>query len=151
MLNVARAQDIEKGEVVLHEGDSGDSLFAILNGRFVVTRAGQPITWLERGSHFGEMALFNNRPRTATITAGERSRVLIMDRARFNELIKKEPLLGVKLLWAFSQVLSLRLDETSVQLYGLVPAERSDTAVNAPFKGDTLPYGIGRVSDAPDD
>jgi CRP-like cAMP-binding protein len=80
------------------------------------------------------MALFNNRPRSATIEALERSRVLVMDRSRFNELIRKEPQLGVKLLWAFAQVLSLRLDETSVQLYGSVGGER-DTDVTAPFKG----------------
>jgi PPM family protein phosphatase len=145
VLNVARAQEVEKGEVVLREGEPGDSLYAIIDGKFVVTRAGQPITWLERGSHFGEMALFNSRPRSATITALQRSRVLVMDRGRFNELIQKEPQLGIKLLWAFSQVLSLRLDETSVQLYGAVDAERLDTAVNAPFKGDTLPYGMLRA------
>ena len=151
VLNVARAQEVEKGEVVLREGEAGESLYAILEGKFVVTRGGQPICWLERGAHFGEMALFNNRPRSATITTLEKARVLIMDRARFNELITKEPQLGVKLLWAFSQVLSLRLDETSVQLYGAIKPDR-DTAVNAPFRGDTLPYGlVGRMADKPDD
>jgi serine/threonine protein phosphatase PrpC len=134
VLNVVRAQQCEKGEVVLREGEPGDSLYAILEGKFVVTRGGQPITWLQAGTHFGEMALFNNRPRSATIEALERSRVLVMERARFNELVRKEPQLGVKLLWAFSQVLSLRLDETSVALYGSVASER-DTDVTTPFKG----------------
>lgn len=135
VLNVVRAQQCEKGEIVVREGEPGDSLYAILEGKFVVTRGGQPITWLQAGTHFGEMALFNNRPRSATIEALERSRVLVMDRARFNELVRKEPQLGVKLLWAFSQVLSLRLDETSVALYGTVGAER-DTDVTTPFKGE---------------
>ncbi len=134
VLNVVRAQECDKGEVVLREGEPGDSLYAILDGKFVVTRGGQPIAWLEAGTHFGEMALFNNRPRSATIEALERSRVLVMERVRFNELIRKEPQLGVKLLWAFAQVLSLRLDETSVQLYGSVTQER-DTDVTMPFKG----------------
>lgn len=135
VLNVVRAQQCEKGEVVLREGEPGDSLYAILEGKFVVTRGGQPITWLQAGTHFGEMALFNNRPRSATIEALERSRVLVMERARFNELVRKEPQLGVKLLWAFAQVLSLRLDETSVALYGTVASER-DTDVTTPFKGE---------------
>jgi serine/threonine protein phosphatase PrpC/CRP-like cAMP-binding protein len=140
VLNVARAQQIEKNEVVLREGEPGESLFAILEGKFVVTRSGQPICWLEAGSHFGEMALFNNRPRSATITALQKARTLVIERPRFNELIRKEPQLGVKLLWAFAQVLSLRLDETSVQLYGNVPSDKRDTDVNTPFKGDTLPF-----------
>ena len=33
----------------------------------LVTSGGQPISWLQAGTHFGEMALFNNRPRSATI------------------------------------------------------------------------------------
>ncbi|HEY4220104.1 MAG TPA: cyclic nucleotide-binding domain-containing protein, partial [Myxococcota bacterium] len=134
VLNVVRAQQIEKAEVVLREGEPGESLYAILDGKFVVTRGGQAISYLQAGTHFGEMALFNNRPRSATIEALERSRVLVMERARFNELVRKEPQLGVKLLWAFAQVLSLRLDETSVQLYGAVSSER-DTDVTTPFKG----------------
>lgn len=149
VLNVVRGQDIDKGEVVVKEGEPGDSLYAILEGKFVVKRAGQAITWLQRGSHFGEMALFNNRPRSATIEAIERARVLVMDRARFNELIRKEPLLGVKLLWAFAQVLSLRLDETSVQLYGSVGGEH-DTDVTTPFRGGgaaAAPAGAGTDSD----
>jgi serine/threonine protein phosphatase PrpC len=136
VLNIVRPQQCEKGEVILKEGEQGDALFAILDGKFVVTRAGQPITWLQRGTHFGEMALFNNRPRSATVEALEKSRVLVMERARFNELIRKEPQLGVKLLWAFSQVLSLRLDDTSVALYGAVKSER-ETDVTTPFKGDS--------------
>ncbi|MCC7072769.1 MAG: cyclic nucleotide-binding domain-containing protein [Deltaproteobacteria bacterium] len=134
VLNVVRAQEIAKGEVVLREGEPGDSLFAILEGKFVVSRAGQAITWLATGAHFGEMTLFNNRPRSATIEAIEKSRVLVMERERFVELLQKEPQLGVKLLWTFAQVLSLRLDETSVQLYGAVQADTRDTDLTTPFK-----------------
>ena len=134
VLNVVRVQEIEKGEVVLREGEPGDSLFAILEGKFVVTRSGQAVTWLTTGTHFGEMTLFNNRPRSATIEALEKSRVLVMDRARFVELLQKEPMLGVKLLWAFAQVLSLRLDEASLQLYGAVPTDTKDTDLTTPFQ-----------------
>lgn len=134
VLNVVRAQEVEKGEVVLREGEPGDSLYAILEGKFVVMRSGQPVTWLASGAHFGEMTLFNNRPRSATIEALEKSRVLVMDRARFVELLQKEPQLGVKLLWAFAQVLSLRLDEASLQLYGAVPTDTRDTDLTTPFQ-----------------
>ena len=134
VLNVVRAQEVEKGEVVLREGEPGDSLYAILDGKFVVMRSGQAVTWLSAGSHFGEMTLFNNRPRSATIEALERSRVLVMERGRFVELLQKEPQLGVKLLWAFAQVLSLRLDEASLQLYGAVPSDTRDTALTTPFQ-----------------
>ena len=134
ILHIVRVQKCEQGDVIMREGEAGNSLFAILQGKFVVTRAGRPITWLQRGSHFGEMALFNNRPRSATIEAIERSRLLVIERDRFNDLVRKEPLLGVKLLWAFAQVLSLRLDETSIALYGSGSAR--DTDVSQPFPKD---------------
>lgn len=134
ILHIVRVQKCEQGDVIMREGEAGNSLFAILQGKFVVTRAGRPITWLQRGSHFGEMALFNNRPRSATIEAIERSRLLVIERDRFNDLVRKEPLLGVKLLWAFAQVLSLRLDETSIALYGSGSAR--DTDVSPPFPKD---------------
>ena len=134
ILHIVRVQKCEQGDVIMREGEAGNSLFAILHGKFVVTRAGRPITWLQRGSHFGEMALFNNRPRSATIEAIERSRLLVIERDRFNDLVRKEPLLGVKLLWAFAQVLSLRLDETSIALYGSGSAR--DTDVSQPFPKD---------------
>jgi len=130
ILNVVRATDYATGEVILREGEHGECLYAILDGSFAVTRGGKPIAALGAGAHFGEMALFNNRLRSATVTAREPSQVLVMERERFNELVRKEPQLGVKVLWAVAQVLSLRLDETSVQLYGPV----TDTALSAPFQ-----------------
>jgi CRP-like cAMP-binding protein len=78
------------------------------------------------------MALFNNRPRSATITAVSPGRLLVMERGRFNELLKQEPQLGVKLLWCFAQVLSLRLDDVSGQLAGSQVA--FDAQITSPFK-----------------
>lgn len=117
VLNVARVCNVARGEQVVREGEPGDAFFTILSGNFVVSRAGQLITSLRAGSHFGEMALFDNRPRSATVEATESSSILVMDRASARELVHKEPGLGVKMLWAFAQVLSQRLDDTSVQLY----------------------------------
>lgn len=125
VLNVVRTVTVERGEVVVREGEPGDSFFTIVTGNFMVKRGGTLVTNLRAGAHFGEMALFNNRPRTATIEAVERSTILVMDRASANDLVTKEPALGVKLLWSFAQVLATRLDETSVQLYGATTQRRS--------------------------
>ena len=80
------------------------------------------------------MGLFNNRPRSATVKALTDSRLLVIERARFNELLKKEPQLGVKLLWCFAQVLSLRLDDASGLLYGMPGGVGFETEVTSPFK-----------------
>ena len=73
---------------------------------------------LHPGVHFGEMALVDQSPRSATVRARDATRVLVIGRKQFYTLIRKEPVLAVKLLWSFVQVLSHRLRETNEQLQG---------------------------------
>ncbi len=110
------------GETVIEEGSPGDSIYIVLDGRLAVHRAGQHVTDLETGTHFGEMALLNARPRSASVVASTPARLMVISRDRFNDLVRREPTLGVKLLWSFAQVLSLRLDQTTDALYGNAPA-----------------------------
>jgi CRP-like cAMP-binding protein len=57
------------------------------------------------------MALLNQRPRSATVRALERTRVLRLDRTSFHTLMSREPTISSKFLWKFAQTLSLRLDD----------------------------------------
>src|SRR5262245_3352456 len=71
----------EPGEVIIREGDAGDSLFLIGTGSVEVVLAdahGQPIplSVMLRGETFGEMGLFERRPRCATVRARESCVVL---------------------------------------------------------------------------
>ena len=134
MLSIVRAMDVAAGEVVIREGEGSDALYAILDGRMEIERGGSAIRSLLPGEHFGEMALFNSRPRSATVTALTPGRLLVMERSRFNELVKKEPQLGVKLLWCFAQVLSLRLDDISGMVAGNSGTNGFDSEVTSPFK-----------------
>jgi serine/threonine protein phosphatase PrpC len=134
VLSIVRAVDVAKGEVVIREGEGSDALYAILDGRMEISRSETPIRSLLPGEHFGEMALFNNRPRSATVTALSAGRLLVMERHRFNELVKKEPQLGVKLLWCFAQVLSLRLDDVSGMLFGSSGPAGFEGEITSPFK-----------------
>lgn len=134
VLSVVRSIDVKNGEVIIREGESSDALYAILDGRMEISRAGSAIRSLLAGEHFGEMALFNSRPRSATVTALTPGRLLVMERHRFNELVKREPGLGVKLLWCFAQVLSLRLDDISGLMYGSAGSSGFEGEVTSPFK-----------------
>jgi hypothetical protein len=63
------------------------------------------------------------------------SRLLVIERSKFNDLVRKEPVLGVKLLWSLAQVLSYRLDETSDLLVGArgEHGDHNDLDTLAPF------------------
>jgi serine/threonine protein phosphatase PrpC len=132
VLSIVRAIDVEPDQVIMREGETSDALYAILKGHIEVERGGTSIRVLQAGEHFGEMALFNARPRSATVRAKTTARLLVVERARFNELLKKEPQLGIKLLWSFAQVLSLRLDDATSMLYGLQHGFEAE--ITSPFK-----------------
>lgn len=118
VLNITAVEQHDSGTTIIKEGDSGEELYVILAGRAVVSRQGKEIVELNPGLHFGEMALVDQSPRSATVTAREATRVLVLQRRGFYTLIRKEPVLAVKLLWSFVQVLSRRLRETNEQLSG---------------------------------
>ncbi len=135
VLNVVRTEEIEAGRTVIREGERSDALYAILHGTLRVERDGHLVRTMTAGDHFGEMALFNNRPRSATVHAQTGCGLLMMELARFNELLRTEPALSVKLLWCFAQVLSLRLDDVTGMLYDDAdgPSDVAEELKNAPF------------------
>jgi PPM family protein phosphatase len=119
VLNVTTVREYAPGEEVIKEGTPGDEMFILLRGKIRLHKNDAFITHLAPGSHIGEMALVDRRqPRSASATAEERSRVLILKRSDFYEIIRKEPQLSVKLLWAFTQVLAERLRKTTADLSG---------------------------------
>jgi serine/threonine protein phosphatase PrpC len=118
VLNITYLETYDAGQTVIKEGEAGEELYIVLAGRVTVSTDGTDIVDLQPGVHFGEMALVDQSPRSATIKAKESTRLLVVQRRSFYTLIRKEPVLAVKLLWSFVQVLSRRLRDTNEQLSG---------------------------------
>jgi PPM family protein phosphatase len=127
VLNLTEVSDYAAGEDLLREGDPGDELYILLKGKVRLHKEGAFITHLTPGAHLGEMALIDRSPRSVSATAEDRSRVLILRRRDFYEIIRKDPPLSVKLLWSFVQVLGDRLRKTTADLSG---ARQEATAVD---------------------
>jgi serine/threonine protein phosphatase PrpC len=118
VLNATPVRDYRPGEDIIVEGEPGDELFVILGGKVRLHKGGAQITTLERGAHFGEMALVDRSPRSASATAEAATRMLVLRRQEFYDIIRKEPPLATKLLWSFVQVLTERLRKTTAELSG---------------------------------
>ncbi len=103
-------------EVIFNEGDEGEELFVVLSGRVRVQKGDQILVAFGQGEHFGEMALIDREPRSATVTAVDDTRLLAMKRPDFFHIIKHEREMAVKLLWQFLGVLTERLRSTSSEL-----------------------------------
>lgn len=132
VLNITDVKSFKAGQTVVTEGDDGDELFIVLTGNVRVHSGGSFITNLGPGQHFGEMALVDKSPRSASVTAEQDSRLLTIRRKDFFDLVRKDHDVAVKLLWSFLGVLAQRLRATSrelgdarAQLAGGVGAERA--------------------------
>jgi len=79
------------GEVLIREGEAGDRLLMIVEGRAEVTRGGAHVAERSAGEHVGEIALLRDVPRTATVTAVTEMRLLELERAPFLEAVTGHP------------------------------------------------------------
>jgi CRP/FNR family transcriptional regulator len=93
-----RERVYEPGAVVVRQGDPGMGFFIITDGRVEVIHDGHHVRDLGPGEFFGEMALMEERPRSATVTAKERTRCLQLVRWDFRALLKENPDMAVRML-----------------------------------------------------
>ncbi|MBI4371838.1 MAG: cyclic nucleotide-binding domain-containing protein [Elusimicrobia bacterium] len=102
------------GEVVFVEGDIGRALFILESGRVDLTRRGPDgapalIYTLQPGEFFGEMALLESLPRSATATAAENSHLHLLYKNKLDTLLQAEPRIGAAIMGHLARLLSARL------------------------------------------
>jgi CRP/FNR family cyclic AMP-dependent transcriptional regulator len=98
-----RSRRFRRGEVIFHLGDPGDALFIIVSGAVKISLPAETgeeaiLATLRPGNVFGELALLDGAPRSATATSIEPVETLVLPRERFRELIATEPTIRDALL-----------------------------------------------------
>jgi CRP-like cAMP-binding protein len=91
-----RTRRFRRAEVIFHLGDPGDALFIVMSGGIKISLPSDTgdeaiLATLRSGDVFGELALLDGAPRSATATAIEATETLVLPRAQFRELIATEP------------------------------------------------------------
>ena len=104
---VSEVRSAFTGDVVVAQGDVGTEMMIVLEGKASVTRGNRKLNELSAGQIFGEMALLDNQTRSATVTALEPMRMLVIPGPAFRKLLTKVPGLTDALL----ATLSARLRE----------------------------------------
>ncbi|MDP1825669.1 MAG: cyclic nucleotide-binding domain-containing protein [Archangium sp.] len=91
----ATERALQPGELLLEENTPGDALYVVLEGALQVTRRSpsgiQVLGEVRRGEHLGELALLDDAPRTASATATEPTRALVITRASFEACLAHAP------------------------------------------------------------
>ena len=94
--------DIQAGRVLTEKGQSGGDFFIILEGRAEVDAA-QGKRTLSPGDFFGEIALIDNGPRTATVKAATPMRCLVLGHSQFRDVLHQNGEIAVKILRAVTE------------------------------------------------
>ena len=100
-----------EGEIAVEEGRGGAGFWLIRDGSATVSVAGQIVRTLGPGEYFGEIALLDDGPRTATVTAGTDMRCLGMASWEFRPFVLDHPELALTML----QTLARRLREAEAR------------------------------------
>jgi CRP/FNR family transcriptional regulator, cyclic AMP receptor protein len=83
---------------IVREGERGDTFFVILDGTVLVKPAGKRTVRLKSGDWFGEMALLDGAPRTATVEAETEVFVMLLGRTAFQKAVVADPKMALVLL-----------------------------------------------------
>ena len=110
-------QRFEPGQVICKKGEPGDSMYLVAQGVVSIYLPGEgsskvPLKEVAVGQYFGELSLFDDKPRSATAEARTDCEVLELERDVLNEHIKKRPRIAIALL----SELADRLRETNALL-----------------------------------
>jgi len=104
------------GQVVVAQSDPGLAMYVVIEGRLSVARGGVELAELGPGDHFGEIALADNLPRSATVTALTFGSLIIIHQSSLVEFTRRDPDLGTEILWRLLRTLAGRLRETNARL-----------------------------------
>jgi CRP-like cAMP-binding protein len=109
-------QAFEPGDVVCREGDAGDSLYVVVQGRLRITFQRAHLIDIGPGGWAGEIALVREGPRTATLTARDKAIVLVLSRQRFHEIMRRRPALGSQLALPLLEFVGKRVIDLRARL-----------------------------------
>jgi CRP-like cAMP-binding protein len=111
-----------EGSMIFREGERGDKLYIVLDGRVRISKfipgvGEEALTVLDRGDFFGEMALIDDKPRSADGKAHEGdATVLSIDRATLNEILSMDPHASLQFLNLLCRMISRRLREINEKI-----------------------------------
>jgi CRP-like cAMP-binding protein len=108
----------KSGALIFKEGAQGDKMYLILDGAVRISRqvpgmGEEALAVLRAGTHFGEMALIDDFPRSADARAHEDCRLFVVRKEDLEDLLFVDRDLAYDLLWTFVRTLSGRLRETN--------------------------------------
>jgi len=129
MAHFMRTYRAEAGQEIIREGETGDFMMILLEGRIEVFKqdrwnAPRLIAAVEEGNTLGEMSMIDGEPRFATCVATDQSLIAVLAREDLARIILEQPILGAKILMELVLMLSQRLRHTSSKLVSYLDKQK---------------------------
>ncbi len=139
-------REFSAGTVLFRDGEPGKEMFVIQAGKVriskVVRDVEKTLVVIGPGAFFGEMAILNNKPRSATATVEEDAKLLVIDPKTFEAMVRGNAEIAVRLIKTLSQ----RLQEADEQIENLLLRDSNSRVVHflthAAKKGAQQPDGV---------
>jgi CRP-like cAMP-binding protein len=140
---VCSLEEFSKGDRIFSEGASGDKFYIIVSGAVRIEKEiprGEPETLrtLKPGEGFGEMALVEEMPRSASAIADEDSQLVSIGKSDLDRLFGENHSIAVKMLTAFCKTMSSRLRESSERMIRLF--EELGIEIKDEKSGEAIPH-----------
>lgn len=114
--------EIEEGEILFSEGDSGDYVCFVIKGELDILKdtnsPGKPavIAKVRKNRSIGEMSVIDNTTRSATIKANTKTSIVSLTKKGFDAILDNNPQVGIKILKKIARLISMNLRKTSSRL-----------------------------------
>ena len=106
-----------RGQPIFSDGDPGDAMYAVVEGSVDIVWRGRPLETVDAGGIFGELALLDDRPRSASAIARTDCKVAVIDLKRFETLVRQAPFFAVEV----RRVMADRLRRRTVEPASVTP------------------------------
>lgn len=120
LAGILKEKQYPRGIQIFTEGAFGDALYVILSGEVLITKIvnrktgeTKPLALLREGDFFGEMALIEDKPRSASAVAKGEVQLLCLAKEDFQQLLLSKPAVAAKMLFSLINQLSARLRQAS--------------------------------------
>lgn len=98
LAEIGKRRTYSADEAIVREGTTGTALYILLSGRARVEQDGKQLGELSAGDFFGELALIEEHPRSATVTATAESDCLLFPAWEFTALLEEHPEVAVPIM-----------------------------------------------------
>jgi CRP-like cAMP-binding protein len=110
----AETSGYKAGDVIFAKGDPGKAMYVVSEGEVEIKVAGNVVECISPGSIFGEMALIDNSPRSATAVAKTDCKIVPLDQRRFQFLVQETPFFALQVM----SIMANRLRQANARIAG---------------------------------